>query len=147
MTVSGRLQSASAPAGLNGRDARTNVLVHLSRLRRRGRCGWGGPSGKAAYADQTIPDRECFAKRLEKQKGEIFHFLLNPAIEPTNRLGEQAMLPAVVHRKVGGGSRTQRSGDAQGRLLTILQTCVKRAVDYLCRSLRGRQERCRKSRR
>ena len=86
------------------------------------------------------PDNERFAKHLEKHSDEVFTFLLNPAIEPTNRLGEQAMRPAVVNRKVWGGNRTQNGADAQGRLLTILQTCVKRAVDavdYLSRALRA----------
>ncbi|MBI2923063.1 MAG: IS66 family transposase [Planctomycetes bacterium] len=89
---------------------------------------------------KTNPDNERFAKHLEKHGDEIFTFLKQPAIEPTNRLGEQAMRPAVVNRKVWGGSRTQNGAEAQGRLLTILQTCVKRAVDavdYLSRALRA----------
>lgn len=86
------------------------------------------------------PDNERFAKHLEKHRDEIFTFLRHPAIEPTNRLGEQAMRPAVVNRKVWGGSRTQEGADAQGKLLSILQTCVKRAVDgvdFLSRALRA----------
>jgi transposase len=86
------------------------------------------------------PDNERFAKHLEKHHDEIFTFLRHPEIEPTNRLGEQAMRPAVVNRKVWGGSRTQEGAQAQGKLLTVLQTCVKRAVDavdFLSRALRA----------
>ena len=89
---------------------------------------------------KSNPDNERFAKHLEKHADEVFTFLRNPAIEPTNRLGEQAMRPAVVNRKVWGGNRTQAGADAQGRLLTVFQTCAKRAVDavnYLSRALRA----------
>lgn len=89
---------------------------------------------------KTNPDNERFAKHLDKHGDEILTFLRDPAIEPTNRLGEQAMRPAVVNRKVWGGSRTQDGAEAQGKLLTVLQTCVKRAVDavdFLSRALRA----------
>jgi transposase len=48
-----------------------------------------------------------------------------------NYLGEQAIRPAVVNRKVWGGNRTHRGAAAQSSLATILLTALQRTLDPL----------------
>ena len=53
---------------------------------------------------------------------------------------EQAIRPAVVNRKVWGGSRTQHGAEAQGRLASVLRTCWQRGLhtlDFLAQTLRA----------
>lgn len=93
---------------------------------------------------------EKFAKFLERHVGAVFTFLaplqrattdgrsyqLLPA---ANYLGEQAIRPAVVNRKVWGGNRTDRGAEAQSSLSTIVLTALQRATDPLAWFQRLRQ--------
>jgi len=74
---------------------------------------------------------ETFAKFLERHVGEVFTFLtpvtrttatgvVHHLLPAANYLGEQAIRPAVVNRKVWGGNRTDRGAAAQGMLSTII---------------------------
>jgi len=85
---------------------------------------------------------ETFAKFLERHVGEVFTFLLPVAqrtkgrvvhtlLPAANYLGEQAIRPAVVNRKVWGGNRTDRGAAAQSTLSTIVLTALQRALDPL----------------
>ena len=56
------------------------------------------------------------------------------------RRAEQAIRPAVVNRKVWGGSRTQAGAEAQGILMSVLRTAAQRgknALDFLAETLRA----------
>jgi transposase len=69
-----------------------------------------------------------------------FSFLSDAAVPPTNALGEQAVRPAVVNRKVWGGNRTAAGAPAQGVLTSVLQTCQRQArsaVDFVSQTLRA----------
>lgn len=69
-----------------------------------------------------------------------FTFLSDEAVPPTNALGEQAVRPAVVNRKVWGGSRTESGAKAQGVLTSVLRTCqqsAQSAVDFVSETLRA----------
>jgi transposase len=77
---------------------------------------------------------ETFAKFLERHLGEVFTFLTTVGATRTllpaaNYLGEQAIRPAVVNRKVWGGNRTDRGAAAQSTLSTIVLTTLQRSVD------------------
>jgi len=85
---------------------------------------------------------ETFAKFLERHLSEVFTFLtpvarttsagVVPRLLPAaNYLGEQAIRPAVVNRKVWGGNRTDRGAAAQSSLATILLTALQRKLDPL----------------
>ena len=57
-----------------------------------------------------------------------FQFLEAPSLPATNHHAEQALRPAVVNRKVWGGNRTEAGAEAQGILLSVLQTCRQQVV-------------------
>jgi transposase len=80
------------------------------------------------------------AKHLHGHGGEWFLFLLDPAVPATNWMGEQAMRPAVVNRKVWGGNRTDAGAEAQSITMSVLQTCQRQArdaVNYISQTLCG----------
>lgn len=93
---------------------------------------------------------ETFAKFLERHEDEVFTFLTPLArttrdgttyelLPAANYLGEQAIRPAVVNRKVWGGNRTDRGAAAQSTLSTIVLTALQRALDPLAWLQRLRQ--------
>jgi transposase len=88
------------------------------------------------------PANETFAKFLERHLDEVFTFLVpvtrttaaglvHRLLPAANYLGEQAIRPAVVNRKVWGGNRTDRGAAAQGTLSTIVLTAMQRTLDPL----------------
>lgn len=88
----------------------------------------------------THPDNARFAKHLCSRFHQIFTYLHCPGVEAANWMGEQAMRPAVVNRKVWGGSRTDDGADAQSCLMSVLRTCAQRGIDgveFIQRTLRA----------
>lgn len=93
-------------------------------------------------APKSHEANERFAKFLERHVNELFTFLSplqRTTIDGTsyellpaaNYLGEQAIRPAVVNRKVWGGNRTDRGAHAQSSLSTIVLTALQRALNPL----------------
>jgi transposase len=69
-----------------------------------------------------------------------FAFLTDAAVPATNWQAEQAIRPAVVNRKVWGGSRTGSGARAPGVVSSVLQTCKqqgKKALDFVSQTLRA----------
>jgi len=93
------------------------------------------------------PANERFAAHLHRCHRDAFTYLRVPAglrLDATNHKAEQALRPAVVNRKVWGGSRTAAGARAQSVLMSVLRTAYQRgrdAVDYLSHTLRGTPDR------
>ena len=88
---------------------------------------------------RAVPEHATLAKHLWNHLEQWFAFVFDPRIEPTNWKAEQAIRPAVVNRKVWGGNRTATGAKAQGVLMSVLETCRRRAqaaVDHVSRTLR-----------
>jgi transposase len=66
---------------------------------------------------------ERLANHLAREREAIFPFLGCPGLEATNWRAEQALRPAVVARKVWGGSRTEQGAKTQQILVSLLATC------------------------
>jgi transposase len=83
---------------------------------------------------RTNAANETLARHLWVHADHWFQFLDDPTLPATNYQAEQALRPAVVNRKVWGGNRTEAGAEAQGILMSVLQTCrqqVVSAVDYV----------------
>ena len=52
-------------------------------------------------------------ERFEKHLDDLLAFLRRTGVDATNRRGEQAIRPAFVNRKVGGGNPTEIGALAQ----------------------------------
>jgi len=55
-------------------------------------------------------------------RDNLFRFVDNPEIESTNNRAESGLRPAVVIRKISGGSRSEDGAEVTARLLSVLQT-------------------------
>jgi transposase len=89
---------------------------------------------------RLAPASAALAAHLWNHFASWFSFLSDAAVPPTNVLGEEAVRPAVVNRKVWGGNRKAAGAQAQGVLTSVLQTCQRQArsaVDFVSQTLRA----------
>jgi len=64
-----------------------------------------------------------FVKSIcRNHREDLFRFVDNPEINPSNNLAEQGLRPAVVIRKVSGGSRSKNGAETTAKLLSVIQT-------------------------
>jgi transposase len=65
---------------------------------------------------------ERFVTDLLAQRGWMFEFVVNPAVEGTNNRAERALRPMVVSRKIFGGNRSGRGARVFEVLASVVQT-------------------------
>jgi transposase len=64
-----------------------------------------------------------FVKNLYNRDGDnLFRFVTNPEIDPTNNISERELRHLVIIRKISNGSRSPRGAAATAMLLSIIQT-------------------------
>jgi transposase len=94
------------------RSVRWLMTNHLRR-------GWREPAA-ARIADQ-----------LDKRRGTLFTFLIEPGVAWHNNDAETQIRQGVLYRKIGGGRRSWAGAWALERLLTVYRTCRKRAIHFV----------------
>ena len=124
--------------GLAARDARDAGMLSLA-----------GAQAQAAKltarledycGPKTDPGNARLANFLRFHVGEVFNYLRRPLLFATNWPAEQAVRPAVVNRKVWGGSRTDDGANAQGVLMSVLRTADQlghNTLGFLSQTLRA----------
>ena len=80
----------------------------------------GGPHDHA--------DARRLGKRLARHRGELTRFLHEKGLDGTNNAAERALRPAVVMRKITGGSRSVAGGTAWARLASLMRTADQRGL-------------------
>jgi transposase len=89
---------------------------------------------------RRVGANRVLADHIHNHFSEWFTFLSDASVPSSNWEAEQAIRPAVVNRKVWGGSRTESGAKAQGILCSVLQTCKKQAragLDFVSQTLRA----------
>jgi transposase len=81
--------------------------------------------GRGPEGGWKEPQAQRLARRLRGHEGELTAFLSSKDVEPTNNAAERALRPAVVMRKITGGSRSQAGAQATAVLMTILRTAMQ----------------------
>jgi len=76
-------------------------------------------------------DARRLRKRIIKHNQELFIFLDNPAVEPTNNRAERALRPLVIMRKVTFGNRSALGALNQAMLMSVIQTGVLNDIEPL----------------
>jgi transposase len=71
--------------------------------------------------DSNAPQR-LLAQRILKHRPELFVFITNPAVPATNNLAERSLRPAVVARKISGGTRSPKGSETKMALLSHFGT-------------------------
>ena len=82
------------------------------------------------YANTEAP-QSILAARLLRFEPELFTFVEHPHVPPDNNAAERAIRPAVITRKVCGGTRSKRGSEVRSILMSLFGTWLARGVDPL----------------
>lgn len=80
------------------------------------------------YFDQLLsqkleaPDERRLQRRYQKHRQALFVFLYRPDVSPTNNVSERLLRPAVIHRKVSGGFRSEWGAKTYAALKSLTDT-------------------------
>ena len=80
---------------------------------------------------EHLKTRKFVDNLLKKKKEWLFHFVVDPNVEPTNNRAERALRPSVIYRKVSGGTRSPRGSEAYDRLFSIFYTHKLRKKNFI----------------
>jgi transposase len=75
------------------------------------------------------PDARRLANRLLRHRRELTPFLWDETLDGTNNAAERALRPAVVMRKITGGSRSEAGAEAWAVLASVLRTARQQGRD------------------
>ena len=76
-------------------------------------------------------DADRIAARLRKYGGQLTTFLHKEAVDGTNNAAERALRPAVVMRKISGGSRSEAGARAWAILASVMRTAQQQGRDVV----------------
>jgi hypothetical protein len=76
-------------------------------------------------------DTRRLRRRIIKHNQELFVFLDNPAVEPTNNRAERQLRPMVIMRKVTFGNRSALGALNQAVMMSVIQTGVLNGIEPL----------------
>jgi hypothetical protein len=85
----------------------------------------------AAFVADSDPDVRRLAGRLSRYRRELTAFLWDAHVDGTNNAAERALRPAVVFRKITGGSRSTAGAQAWATLASICRTARQQGRDVL----------------
>ena len=72
-----------------------------------------------------------FLTKLEGAADDLFAFVLDPRIQPTNNAAERGLREIVIHRKIRGSLRAEESMEIYGNIFTCLATWKNQGLDYV----------------
>lgn len=81
--------------------------------------------------DDSHPEAKRLIKRLVRHRAELTRFLWEEKLDGTNNAAERALRPAVVMRKITGGSRSQSGATAWAKLASLLRSADQRKLGVL----------------
>jgi transposase len=79
----------------------------------------GGGGGGVSYDE---PNARRIAKRMHRHRKELTAFLWDKDLDGTNNAAERALRPAVVARKISGGSRSKNGASAWATLASLTRS-------------------------
>jgi DNA-directed RNA polymerase subunit N (RpoN/RPB10) len=71
------------------------------------------------------------AQRMKKHLGELFVFVEHPEVPATNNQAERSLRPAVIARKISGGTRSEKGSKTQTSLMSLFGTWTLREYPLL----------------
>jgi transposase len=74
------------------------------------------------------PEAVKLQRRYRKHRQSLFVFLYRTDVPPTNNISERALRPAVVHRKVTGGFRSEWGAHTYAALASVIDTAALKGV-------------------
>ena len=86
---------------------------------------------KLAAAEYDEPNETRIAKRLKRHQKELTPFLWEKDLDATNNAAERAIRPAVVARKISGGSRSADGADGWAVVASLMRTAGQQGRNLL----------------
>lgn len=88
-------------------------------------------------ANKAVVPQAVLCRRIQKYLPELFTFVAEPTVDSTNNAAERDIRPAVVQRKISGGTRSPAGTDTFTTLATLFGTWRARGLDPLlaCRQM------------
>ena len=83
----------------------------------------------ARYADDPILEK--FMIKLRNAGSDLFRFVLDPTIPPTNNAAERGLREIVVHRKIRGSIRAEETMTWMANFFSCVMTWKSKKLDYL----------------
>ena len=85
----------------------------------------------------SVVVKEVLTERMERFLGELFTFVQWPDVPSENNPAERAIGPAVVARKISGGTRSPKGSKTSSVLRTLFETWTPRGCNALdtCRQM------------
>ncbi len=83
----------------------------------------------ARYADDPILKK--FMVKISNAGSDLFRFVLNPKIPPTNNAAERGLREIVVHRKIRGSIRAEETMTWMANFFSCVMTWKNKKLDYL----------------
>jgi len=77
------------------------------------------------------PDTQRIRERIIKHDRELFLFLDNPEVEPTNNIAERQLRPNVIMRKITFGNRSEDGAEKHQIIMSIIQTGILNRIEPL----------------
>ena len=84
-----------------------------------------------AYLTNETAPQNTLAKSIEKQLGELFTFVQYPGSRSGNNAAERAIRPAVIARKISGGTRSPNGSETRTTLMSVFGTWALQGKDPL----------------
>jgi hypothetical protein len=98
-------------------DGRPRRRAQAQRHFQQARARLAGPYANDAQAPQCT-----LAQRMMKHLSELFLFVGDPALPADNNLAERSLRPAVVARKISGGTRSAKDSETKMGLISLFGT-------------------------
>jgi transposase len=86
---------------------------------------------RLAEGEYEEPNARRIAARMRRHRAELTAFLWDRDLDGTNNAAERALRPAVVMRKVTGGSRSAAGAAAWAKVASLLRTARQQGRDLL----------------
>ena len=81
-------------------------------------------------AEHESDSNTRFTQRLGEIRKQIVPIVENPQMPATNNLAERQIRPAVVHRKISAGNKTEKGARTLAILASLAATCRQQARDF-----------------
>jgi hypothetical protein len=99
--------------------------------RERVRCRFEAAALALCRAEPAGVPHATLCQRIERFHPELFIFVADPAVPPTNNAAERALRPLVIARKISGGSRSKNGSRTRMVLQSVVATWELRGLDPL----------------
>lgn len=88
------------------------------------------PNTSVAKTSEAEAKMIHLQKQLVEKRSNMFVFVTNPEVEPTNNISERQARPEANARKLGRTSKTSKGAKRRGVIMTVFGTLKKRLSEF-----------------